>query len=235
MQLARSAAMHGWNPAPPGPAADQQVSKGKIPNKIIPVPHEYRRDTLARERDVLVNDIKISTDCTVVPHWEVGVATVWTRYDIDTNIIYSKARDRSHDLTFMARVLVSIRPFVTSISGSPRRTSNRTNLRLGRKRQLSMRTSGTMSRSNTWRTTGSNSSEARLRSIIKTSLASQRYVTPFGALLAFQQVSSTDTWSRSLLLGHRTSVNSLSHHGTSSAVNLKLWTAFACKTKSSSR
>jgi hypothetical protein len=187
MQIARSAAIRGWNSAPPGPAADQQVPKGKIPNKIIPVPHEYRRDTLARERDVLVSDIKINTDCTVVPHWEVGTATVWTRYDIDTNIIYSKVRDRSHDSTFMARVLVSIRPFVSSISGSLMRTSNRTNLRLGRRRQPSMRISGTTSRSNIWRTTGNNSSEARLRSTIKMSLAFHRYVTSFGTCWHFSR------------------------------------------------
>lgn len=75
-QLARSAAIRGWNSAPPGRAADTQIPKGKIPNKIIPVPHEYRRDTLARERDTLINDIKISTDCIVVPHWEVRVTII---------------------------------------------------------------------------------------------------------------------------------------------------------------
>lgn len=45
---------------------------GRKPNKTIPVPSEFRRDTHARERDVLVNDIKVKTDCQLVPHWEQG-------------------------------------------------------------------------------------------------------------------------------------------------------------------
>ncbi|KAG9186830.1 hypothetical protein G6011_09938 [Alternaria panax] len=42
------------------------------PNKIIPVPQEFRRLTHARERDNIVNDVNISTGCVVIPQWDDG-------------------------------------------------------------------------------------------------------------------------------------------------------------------
>jgi hypothetical protein len=42
------------------------------PNKIIPVPQEFRRLTQARERDIIVDDIKTNTGCVVIPQWEAG-------------------------------------------------------------------------------------------------------------------------------------------------------------------
>ncbi|KAH7385604.1 hypothetical protein BKA66DRAFT_583220 [Pyrenochaeta sp. MPI-SDFR-AT-0127] len=56
----------------PGSSVDTHTLIGKKPNKIIPVPPELRRHTVARERDTLVNDIKINTGCSVDSHWEHG-------------------------------------------------------------------------------------------------------------------------------------------------------------------
>jgi len=63
-----------WSVAPPPPpgVVDRSALIGKKPSKTIPVPYEYRRQTLSRERDLLVNDIKEKTECDVVPHWEEG-------------------------------------------------------------------------------------------------------------------------------------------------------------------
>jgi hypothetical protein len=42
------------------------------PNKIIPVPPEFRRPTHASERELIVNEIKVNTGCTVTPQWDGG-------------------------------------------------------------------------------------------------------------------------------------------------------------------
>ncbi|KAF2856104.1 hypothetical protein T440DRAFT_494916 [Plenodomus tracheiphilus IPT5] len=55
------------------------IDKGRKPNKIIPVPPEYRRITLLRERDLLVHDLLINTNCVVVPHSDQSRIT---RFDI---------------------------------------------------------------------------------------------------------------------------------------------------------
>ncbi|KAI8941368.1 hypothetical protein NX059_002592 [Plenodomus lindquistii] len=54
------------------PTAPPAVDKSRKPNKIIPVPQEYRVVTLMRERDTLVKDILLHTGCTVVPRSEQG-------------------------------------------------------------------------------------------------------------------------------------------------------------------
>ncbi|KAF2131619.1 hypothetical protein P153DRAFT_336064 [Dothidotthia symphoricarpi CBS 119687] len=61
-----------WNRASPARGAD---SHGRKPNKVIPVPLEYRRKTLARERDVFVRDLEVKTGCEVELHWDQGRIT----------------------------------------------------------------------------------------------------------------------------------------------------------------
>lgn len=80
--------MDGWNDTATAPGTDKNSFIGKKPNKIIPVPDEYRRLTSARERDTLVNDLKVTTNCTVVPRWEQGKIC---RFDI-----YSSAAGVEH-------------------------------------------------------------------------------------------------------------------------------------------
>lgn len=55
---------------PPNSRMDQNALKGKKPNRVLPVPPEFRRPCRARERDAIVHDIKIKTGCTVIPHWD---------------------------------------------------------------------------------------------------------------------------------------------------------------------
>jgi hypothetical protein len=62
-----------WNTAPRSSLIDPAASSGKKPNKVIPVPHEYRRQTLVRERDTLISEIRAETNCVVIPHWDQGV------------------------------------------------------------------------------------------------------------------------------------------------------------------
>lgn len=52
---------------------DQNALKGRKPNKIIPVPPEFRRPSRARERDLIKNEIKVNTDCDVLPQWDKGI------------------------------------------------------------------------------------------------------------------------------------------------------------------
>jgi hypothetical protein len=59
-----------WNTTPRTSLIDPNAFKGKKPTKIVPVPHEYRRQTFARERDTLINDLRVETDCIVIPHWD---------------------------------------------------------------------------------------------------------------------------------------------------------------------
>jgi hypothetical protein len=59
-----------WDAPPSASGVDRSAFIGKKPNRTIPVPHEYRRQTLTRERDVLVADIKDKTNCTVFPRLE---------------------------------------------------------------------------------------------------------------------------------------------------------------------
>jgi hypothetical protein len=59
-----------WNTAPQYPLIDPKASSGKKPNKVISVPHEYRRQTLVRECDTLIHDIRVDTNCVVIPHWD---------------------------------------------------------------------------------------------------------------------------------------------------------------------
>jgi hypothetical protein len=64
--------MDAWSAAPAISATDPNVLKNKKPNKIIPVPPEFRRLSHAAERNTLVNDIKTGTGCTVIPQWDQG-------------------------------------------------------------------------------------------------------------------------------------------------------------------
>jgi hypothetical protein len=61
-----------WNAPAPAALVDPTAFIGKKPNKIIPVPPEYRRQTLTRERETLINDLRVDTNCHVVPHWDQG-------------------------------------------------------------------------------------------------------------------------------------------------------------------
>jgi hypothetical protein len=61
-----------WNAPAPAPLIDPNAFTGKKPNKTIPVPPEYRRQTLIRERETLINDLRVDTNCHVVPHWDQG-------------------------------------------------------------------------------------------------------------------------------------------------------------------
>ena len=64
--------MDAWSAAPPVSATDPNALKNKKPTKVIPVPPEFRRLCHAVERNTLVNDIKTSTGCTVIPQWDQG-------------------------------------------------------------------------------------------------------------------------------------------------------------------
>ena len=66
---------------PPNPTIDQNAFKGKKPNKVISVPVGFRRPTYAREREQIVSDVKASTGCAVIPHWNY-------KRDQDQSIIY---------------------------------------------------------------------------------------------------------------------------------------------------
>lgn len=59
-----------WNAPPPGPVIDPENYIGKKPNKVIPVPYEYRRQTLTREGDILINDLKHEANCHVILRWD---------------------------------------------------------------------------------------------------------------------------------------------------------------------
>ncbi|CAO2650383.1 Nn.00g016750.m01.CDS01 [Neocucurbitaria sp. VM-36] len=78
--------MDGWNGTVMAPVIDRNAVIGKKPNKIIPVPQEYRRVTGARERDTLVNDLKIETDCTIVPLWDQGMIYRFDIYGSGTGV-----------------------------------------------------------------------------------------------------------------------------------------------------
>ncbi|KAA8625044.1 hypothetical protein TUN199_02461 [Pyrenophora tritici-repentis] len=64
--------MDGWSTAAPISGTDQNVPKLKRPNKVIPVPIEFRRRSQLRERDIIVNDVKTATGCEVIPQWDNG-------------------------------------------------------------------------------------------------------------------------------------------------------------------
>lgn len=59
-----------WDATPTSSFIDRSAFIGKKANKIISVPHENRRQTHTRERDILVADIKDKTNCTVIPRLE---------------------------------------------------------------------------------------------------------------------------------------------------------------------
>jgi hypothetical protein len=61
-----------WDAPPSAPVVHANAFTGKPPNKVIAVPHEYQRRTLAREANTLVNDIKVNTGCNLVLHWVQG-------------------------------------------------------------------------------------------------------------------------------------------------------------------
>ncbi|KAF2833240.1 hypothetical protein CC86DRAFT_415001 [Ophiobolus disseminans] len=79
MNQERSTLPSIWSAAPPG-GIDRSAFTGKKPNKIIPVPHEYRRQTLSRERDMLIHDVEQKTGCDLVPHWDQGKVTSFDIY-----------------------------------------------------------------------------------------------------------------------------------------------------------
>jgi hypothetical protein len=64
--------MDAWSAAPPISATDPNALRNRRPNKVIPVPQEFRRLSHLAERNTLVNDIKTSTGCTVVPQCDQG-------------------------------------------------------------------------------------------------------------------------------------------------------------------
>lgn len=53
-----------------GPLIDPDKYKDKKPNKVIPVPPEYRRQTLGREGANLIYDIRVGANCHVVLQWD---------------------------------------------------------------------------------------------------------------------------------------------------------------------
>jgi hypothetical protein len=81
MEKVRHAAMNGWNASPSIPVVGKREFVGKKPNRVIPVHREYQRHVFGRERDHMVNDIKILTDCSVIPHWEQGTGKI-SQFDI---------------------------------------------------------------------------------------------------------------------------------------------------------
>jgi hypothetical protein len=75
-----------WNAPAPAPLIDPDAFIGKKPTKIIPVPSEYRRQTLARERDKLIHDLRVETNCHVVPHWEQGTIKSFDIYGAGSGV-----------------------------------------------------------------------------------------------------------------------------------------------------
>ncbi|KAH3960469.1 hypothetical protein HBI25_223150 [Parastagonospora nodorum] len=73
-----------WNAPASAPLIDPNAFIGKKPAKVIPVPSEYRRQTLARERDTLVHDLRVETNCHVVPHWDQGMIRSFDIYGAAT-------------------------------------------------------------------------------------------------------------------------------------------------------
>jgi acyl-homoserine lactone acylase PvdQ len=69
-----------WSAPPPASGVDKSAFIGRKPNKVIPVPGEYRRQVLSRERELLINDIKDKTDCDVFAHWVQGKITSFDVY-----------------------------------------------------------------------------------------------------------------------------------------------------------
>jgi hypothetical protein len=61
-----------WDAPPQAPLVDPRSFIGKKPSKTISVPPEYRRETLARERDTLIYEILVEANCHVVPRWDQG-------------------------------------------------------------------------------------------------------------------------------------------------------------------
>jgi hypothetical protein len=57
-----------WNTPPQSSVIDLNALQGKKPNRVVSVPLEYRRQTLVRERDTLINDLRVETDCIVIPN-----------------------------------------------------------------------------------------------------------------------------------------------------------------------
>lgn len=61
-----------WNAPPLGSGIDPSKYVGKKPNKVILVPYEYRRQTLAREGDNLINELRFKANCHVILKWDLG-------------------------------------------------------------------------------------------------------------------------------------------------------------------
>ncbi|EOA81902.1 uncharacterized protein SETTUDRAFT_96874 [Exserohilum turcica Et28A] len=54
-------------------AIDQNALRGMKPNRIIPVPPEFRRSCRASERDLIINDIHVNTGCRVLAQWDQSI------------------------------------------------------------------------------------------------------------------------------------------------------------------
>ena len=61
--------MNSRSIAPLNPALDRNAFMGKKPNRVVPVPPEFRRPTRISERDSISNNVKTKTGCIVIPHW----------------------------------------------------------------------------------------------------------------------------------------------------------------------
>jgi hypothetical protein len=69
-----------------------QSFAGKKPNRTVTVPLEYQRQTLTRERDTLVNDVQVETNCHVDPHLDQGKIKSFDIYGAGSNLNKAVAR-----------------------------------------------------------------------------------------------------------------------------------------------
>jgi hypothetical protein len=88
-----------WDDSPRVPLVDPSSFAGKKPTKTIPVPPEYRRQTLSRERDTLIYDVLVEANCHVVPHWDQG--------KIKSFDIYGSGHDLERAVTRINRWILS--------------------------------------------------------------------------------------------------------------------------------
>jgi hypothetical protein len=75
-----------WDASLRVPRVDPSSFAGKKPNRSIPVPSEYQRQTLARERDILVDHVLVEVNCYVVPHWDQGKIRSFDIYGAGSNL-----------------------------------------------------------------------------------------------------------------------------------------------------
>ncbi|KAH7414266.1 hypothetical protein DE146DRAFT_29117 [Phaeosphaeria sp. MPI-PUGE-AT-0046c] len=100
--------------APPlGPGIDPTKYIGKKPNKVIPVPNEYRRQTLAREGQILVNELRIGANCHVELDWDYNKIIKFEVYgtgaDVERGVSQinrwiSRAHTKSKDSSAWAKI-----------------------------------------------------------------------------------------------------------------------------------